>query len=277
MAYEIEGAQAFQSCRAECQSGCYHGATEAFFRDHGVENLSENLNIICNNELNSFFSHQCVHGIGHGLMAWADYDIHEALHNCDLLSGSETSCYSGVFMENVVGGLASEQGHFTQYLSDDPHFPCTVVEDKYKEQCYFYQTSRMIQLFGTDFSKVASVCLEATEQEQHQCFQSMGRDVGNHKRGNVQGAIAACSFVPQGNKRILCLNGAVQDWFWDPSGQDSALQFCHTLQDSGEKSGCYTIISQRASEVLETKEDFLQFCAKTAQDGYQEWCLRYQE
>ncbi len=44
-------------------------------------------------------------------------------------------------MENIVGAIAkrakdqntsSGDIHFTQYLNDDPQYPCDIVEDKYK-------------------------------------------------------------------------------------------------------------------------------------------------
>ena len=271
-AYGLTGGEAFQKCSAECHSGCYHGATEAFFRDRGIANFVEDLNLLCNEELNPFFSHQCIHGIGHGLMAWADYDIHEALASCDLLPNARESCYSGVFMENIVGGLAPEQGHFTEYLNDDPLFPCTMVEEKYANACYFYQTSRMVQLFGGDFSKVAGACSEIDPIYQISCFGSMGRDVGGANRKNPAGAIKACSLVLPGQSRIACLSGAVQDSFWISDGQDDAIRFCRMLSNREEKYSCYSTIITRASNVISSIEDFKIFCGKTEEE-YQSLCF----
>jgi len=273
-AYEIHGAKSFQLCSAECHSGCYHGAAENYFREQGTANLVEDLKIICGSELNPFLSHQCIHGIGHGLMAWADYDIFEALENCDLLPGGYESCYTGVYMENIIGGLAQEQGHFTKYLSDDPHFPCTVVEEKYKSSCYYYQTSRMIQLFYGDFSKVAAACEEIASEHQASCFLSMGRDIGGTFRGNPKGAIATCDNAAEGNPRTWCLSGAVQDSFWDASGQDTALRFCTLLTQKEEKDVCYNTIFSRAPQVLIPQEDMKSFCLK-AEEVYQERCLNF--
>lgn len=270
-AYVLEGAGAFQTCGAECHSGCYHGATENFFREHGTANLADDLAVICNSELNPFLSHQCVHGIGHGLMAWADYEIFDALNNCDLLTSLRPSCYTGVYMENIIGGLAQAEGHFTEYLSDDPHFPCNVVDEKYKNSCYFYQTSRMITLFNGDFSKVAAACSEAPGIHQSSCFGSMGRDVGGRSGRIPNVAIELCGNVQSGAYREDCLAGAVQDFFWDPSGQDIAITFCKLLDDPAEKSTCYSTIFGRASQVLDPT-DLQQFCEK-AEPEYSSQCL----
>jgi plastocyanin len=277
-AFELTANEAFQTCTAECHSGCYHGATELFFKKNGTANLQENLPTICSFSTNSFFSHQCIHGIGHGLMAWANYDLPQALANCDILESatSRESCYTGVFMENVVGTLGEGQasGHATSYLSDDPHFPCSVVEDAYKGSCYFFQTSRMMRLFNGDFAKIAAACREAPAPFQTHCFGSMGRDVGGVHRGNPAGAIASCREAPAGSARQDCLAGAVQNTFWDPSGQAEALDFCAQLTVPAEQQRCYDTIFERAGQVLPPGPEQDAFCAQ-AKAAYQARCRSF--
>lgn len=258
--YEIFGTEAFKLCSSQCHSGCYHGAAEAFFKDKGTTNLQQNLSLICQDQTNRFFSHQCIHGVGHGLMAWSNYQLYEALNICDGLEGGEaqTSCYTGVFMENIVGGLSVENAqvsfsssrHYTKYLTSDPHYPCSAIPEKYQGSCYFLQTSRMIQLYQGDFQKVAQSCSAAPTQYQKDCFQSMGRDVGGTSKHNVKLAISKCQFAPAGVMRQECLSGAVQDTFWDPSGRDEATSFCSLLTDKSEKDRCFQTIAIRSSEVL---------------------------
>lgn len=280
--YEIYKEKAFKECSAECHSGCYHGATEAYFKENGTANLTENLNVICSSELNSFFSHQCLHGIGHGLMAWTSYELFDALESCDILERGHDSCYTGVFMENIVGGLESEAskteqevlaGHFTKYLSSDPQYPCNDPDlaDKYKPSCYFLQTSRVLQMFPGDFQKVAEACSDAPESYRRQCFQSMGRDAGGNFHGNPAGAIDACSKAPKGTPRIDCIMGASQDTFWDPSGQGAAVNFCALVDDKAEKDACYRTIISRAPEVLLDEASLAAFCT-IVEDPYRAQC-----
>ncbi len=279
-AYELMGAAAFERCSSHCHSGCYHGAAEAFFREKGTANLQESLTKLCPSGKNRFFTHQCVHGVGHGLMAWSGYELSDALESCNLLSDSnaQSSCWTGVFMENIVGGLAVENAaanfspdrHFTKYLTDDPHYPCNSVGERYRGSCYFLQTSRMLQLFGGDFQKIAASCLEAPEQFRTPCFQSMGRDVGGTSKHNVRLAIEKCTWAPAGIYRRECLSGAVQDTFWDPSGEREAKEFCSLLTDQTEVRRCYEVVAGRAGEVL-TDADFSRFCASLA-DEFQSFC-----
>ena len=146
-AYEVVGSEAFKSCGIECHSGCRHGATEAFFADKGTSDLISGMGVLCGDEMgNKFHMHQCIHGIGHGLMAWYDYDLHKALQACDLIEHPfhQSSCYSGVFMENIVGSIVRDEStpdgkvsHHTDFLNDDPHYPCNILADRYKWQCYW--------------------------------------------------------------------------------------------------------------------------------------------
>ena len=279
-AYEIFDANAFQNCGAECHSGCYHGATEAYFKKNGTEKLEQKLGLICNSNLNSFFSHQCIHGIGHGLMAFTNYDLPQALKDCDLLPSGQSSCYTGVFMENIVGALAIEDvnteaakeiDHFSKYLNKDPLFPCNIVEEKYRDSCYFLQTSRMIQIYGTDFKRIAETCGSVPTINQRSCYGSMGRDVGGSFAHNPEAAILNCNFASYGEPRNECIKGAVQDSLWDPSGQNEAIKFCTLLTDSVEKTECYQTIFSRVPEIISDKTERMNFCKK-AESNFQDMC-----
>ncbi len=278
-AYSIFSNLVFSSWGPECHSGGLHGSIEAYFKKNGTRHLSRDVKIICPKELNSFFYHQCIHGIGHGLTAWIEYDLIEALKSCDLLDQGQDSCWSGVFMENIVGGLADHEGHGTHesppkkssYLSEDPHYPCSFVPDRYKSSCYFLQTSRMMQLFNGNFSKIASACASAPTPYQPVCYESMGRDVSGIHRNNPSEVKAGCSTAQPGFPRRHCFKGAIQDTFWDAEGQETALKLCRSFKGSSEKSDCYDIIFERAMVILNSKKDLEAFCAKP-EKAYQQTC-----
>jgi hypothetical protein len=272
-AYELSGVPVLTDAPIECHVGGLHGAIEAYFRDRGIDDLAAQGKRICGTGRDYFFESQCYHGIGHGLMAATDYDLPAALKGCDLLENGHDTCYTGVFMENIVGGLG---GHHegaavhSKYLNRDPQYPCSVVDAKYQPSCYLLQTSRMIQLFGPNFSRIADACGDAPATLSDFCFQSMGRDVGGIHRGDAAGAIKACRYAPAGSLRVSCLSGAVQDLFWDASGQTVAIQFCRQLGDASEKRGCYDTIIARAETTL-TPDDRRQFCG-AIEEPYQRQC-----
>ncbi|MEK6983388.1 MAG: hypothetical protein AABX33_02350 [Nanoarchaeota archaeon] len=275
MAYKMLGAIAFKSCGIQCHSGCRHGATEAFFADKGTFNLQENINLLCDEELNAFNTHQCFHGIGHGLMAWSDYDLPLALSTCDLLwtNSSKSSCYSGVFMENIVGSIAideeSDVTHFTYYLNDDPHYPCNIVEDKYKGQCYFLQTDRMLTLHNGNLSVIGIECAKAPQEYQHLCFSSMGRTVSGIKSRNPEASIQICREITNKQNSDSCIIGVLQDQFWDESQASGAIDFCLHLANTSLEQNCYNQITIRGADVLTSMQTF---CEKFP-EKYYEICI----
>ncbi len=273
--YKMFGDKAFVEYGPECQSGYYHGVLEAYFQEHGTENIKDSVDSLCKGSNNSFFEHQCVHGIGHGLEAWANYELLDALAACDQLSRRQDSCWGGVFMENLAAQLSGpvESGkltpvgetdvHVTKYLkNDDPLYPCDFVEDKYKNSCYFLQTSRMMQIFGVDFKKIAESCGTAPEIYQGSCFGSMGRDVGGAFPRDSAREIKECGFVKDAQMRILCLSGAVQNGFWDSSGQDFAIGFCKQLTQKDEKMSCYSTVFSRIPEIIFDAKEKQAVCEK---------------
>lgn len=272
--YELIGEEAFSISNSECMSGYTHGVTEAFFKEHGAENLAESINLICQNQVNDFYAHQCFHGIGHGLMAYNDYDLPAALKGCDDLPDmfdSKESCYSGVFMENVVGALSindakkhKEDSHYhsSEWLSNDPLFPCnsSEIDKKYKFACYNYQTSRMIEIFGIKYNKVAASCAKIEGIYQESCFLSMGRDVGTTFSSDSEKIEKNCSYAKVAESALDCIEGAAQNSFWHESTQDVAVDLCNNIKTIDYKTRCYSTISNRAKDIIESRDNLSQFC-----------------
>ncbi len=120
-----------------CWSGYYHGVLETFLNKIGRENLVSKIDTVCagieGKSRYSFDYYNCVHGLGHGVMAITDTELFESLSYCNNLAGDweQKSCASGVFMENVI---VDNLNHFTKYLKpEEPPYPCTATTDKYKE------------------------------------------------------------------------------------------------------------------------------------------------
>lgn len=274
LSYELSGDKAFNVINSECMSGFTHGVTEAYFNEHGTKNLAQSLELICQGEQNGFYAHQCFHGVGHGLMAYNDYDLPVALEGCDTLPATGTSyesCYSGVFMENIVGAISVDQAkssanpgefHTSSWLSNDPLYPCNAVEAKYKNACYMFQSSRMIQVLAYDYQKVASACSSIEQIYRVACFLSMGRDVSNSFQNDYAQIEKSCDYVADEQLRLSCISGASQDKFWHESEQDDAISLCKALRQPDAKKTCYTIISARGIEIISTKAISQTFCGK---------------
>lgn len=232
---------AFEHGDPYCWSGYYHGVMEKIIEKIGVEKIAIELDQICDGitgkEVYSFDYYNCVHGLGHGLMAIYDNELFKSLEVCDNLSGvwEQSSCYGGVFMENII---IDGQGEFTKYLKlSDPIYPCNAVSERYKTSCYLMQTSYALKATGHDFAKVFEICRNGDQNYKMLCWQSLGRDASGQSSSNAEATRAKCYLGINQEEKLHCVIGAVKDFISYFHSDVEAKNFCSTLSDD-LKQGC---------------------------------------
>lgn len=285
LAYEQFGASVFGEGDASCHSGFYHGALEAFLAEKGTANLAKNVEDVCDAFPTLFGRFECLHGIGHGLMAYENYDLPQTLRTCDLLATDydRSSCYGGIFMENIVAaqGFGAIPGHDTKWANNDPHFPCNAIDQSQSVQfqCYQMQTSWMLSLFAHDFDRVIPECLSAPANMISVCFKSFGRDAAGHTLRNPQKIRAICEKVPQDKDADYyrqCVIGAINVIvdFWGGGLANKGTELCATLPEKGKES-CYATLASRLRDIFKEKEKRTAMCA-TFELAYQNRCSEVQ-
>jgi hypothetical protein len=281
IAFELNGAEVFAEGDASCHSGFYHGAMETFLQQRGTGNLALDIKDICESFSTSFGVFECLHGVGHGLMAYEDYDLLQALADCRLLSDdfSSRSCYGGVFMENVVAGQGSGSliGHETEWVSDDPHFPCNALEkDDYmvRFECYQMQTSWMLTLFNYDFQKVSEECLLSPFDMVSVCFKSLGRDISGNSLRDPDTIVSRCTSVARDpNLHRECIYGALNVIvdFWGEKLESQATEVCKLLVEYEKKLSCYELLASRLDNIFNDPVDYQRICS-SFEPGFQNFC-----
>jgi hypothetical protein len=238
----------FDLCDSSCHSGCFHGVVERVFygddelaqtRHLGFPEIEPKVPTVCDgfSGQSSAIQFQCFHGLGHAVLLALGYDLTTALRACDLLDSSygQSSCYGGVFMENVNGF----EDDLTEFREDDPHYPCNTLDEKYGASCYLMQTSAMLDL-GMSDEEIGRACLDAG-QFKGNCFTSFGRDMSNHVRtGDPGRAVSACEEHSKGFERD-CIAGvvyALSDNTWDGR---FAYVYCSALETEEHREICYRI------------------------------------
>ncbi len=228
-----------------CWSGYYHGVLEGVIGKVGRSSLVSQLNDICSGVSGkanySFDYYNCVHGLGHGVMVYTNNDLFEALTLCDNLKGSweQTSCHSGVFMENII---IDNKNHFTEYLKpSDPVYPCNAVGDQYKQTCYLMQTSYMLKVTNQNFSKVFDLCATVESAFRATCYQSLGRDASGHSISNREATKASCNLGKDYEQKSNCIIGAVKDFVSYFHSDIEAKALCASLETDLQKV-CYSTV-----------------------------------
>lgn len=259
----------FSACDQTCHSGCYHGAMERFLRgdlaseDEAAHLSEEEIKIkaegACDPSQPLRFRFQCLHGLGHALMFFLDYNLLSSLQSCDVQSDgwSRSSCYGGVFMENVFSATPEKR----DLSSADYHYPCSKLDPKYKSDCYMMQTTRMSEM-GLNLDRLFEECKKADMYRQI-CMQSIGRDLSNDARINDPRLTSAKCEKVFLEDRQACTRGvvlALEDNTWD--GKYS-FPFCASFQAEPDQRYCFQIATAYLKNTFEkSAADVIKECQK---------------
>jgi len=247
----------FSACDQTCHSGCYHGSVERFLRGENVyaevdkhpsiAELKQKTVAACDPKVALRLRFRCLHGLGHALLFFSRYQLVQSLGICDVLPDhwSQSSCYGGVFMENVFNATPE-----TRDLSPtDYHYPCNKLDSKYRGECYAMQTSRMTEM-GLSTEQIFQQCAKADEFRDS-CTASIGRDLSNEARfGNLRATAQKCELA-SGNDRAACTRGVVYalvDNTWDGR---YALPFCAAFREENDQNSCFRLSAQYLRSTFE--------------------------
>ena len=257
--YRVKGTihDSFSACDQTCHSGCYHGSVERFLRGENIyaeiqrhpsaAELKQKAAIACDPKIAVRLRFQCLHGLGHALLFFSRYQLGKSLEACDVLpeAWSRSSCYGGVFMENVFNATPE-----TRDLSPtDYHYPCSKLDGKYRSECYVMQTSRMTEM-GLSTERIFQECEKAGEFRD-QCTVSVGRDLSNFVRTGQSRATAQKCELVAGESRLACMRGVVYaliDNTWDGR---YALPFCSTFGQESDQNACFRLSAQYLKNTFE--------------------------
>ncbi len=221
----------FAAGSATCASGYYHGVLERSLVNvpsRAVSVLGGVARGLCSGrEVRALaeLEYQCLHGLGHGLMITTGYNLSVALAVCDHLAGAweSSSCNGGVFMENIT----TSYGFRSAWLRDDDlAYPCNSVAEEDKLTCYQLVTSRVIEVAGVDWERIARFCASVERDWVSSCFESYGRDVAGQSRRDRDNILELCSVARPYGGEDECIRFAAFDLVANDASGTEAAALC---------------------------------------------------
>ncbi len=258
-------ASVIRQCRSDFASGCFHGVVEAAVQTRGRVDMAE-LERMClgaGSEERPGPVHECIHGLGHGVLGATGFDLEAALHDCDGLSGGRAGpCYSGAFMEAINSALGESKldgagghahhagvdhgshaghalgsGHQLAIDPKDPYSPCDRFEDPYGAECWVFQGFVILRSRNFEAAAALRTCDQAPGGRVGLCYESVGFQVTGLLQRDDGWIIEQCG---RGRPELGqdCAAGAARalvqmDW----SG-GRAVRFC-AASPAGWKEACY--------------------------------------
>lgn len=240
-------AEAYAHADYTCWGGYLHGVVEAAFRGKHISDISsEAIRSLCDSVKEkgekSFEYFSCVHGLGHSLMFVSDNDLLWSLTHCDNLSSvwETRQCQNGAFMQNLFSNYNDHASEFA--ATDDLHFPCSVMEERFQDVCYQVQGKLILDRTKWNFTDAFHVCTTiASSTLQSACASGLGAGVSNFAKYDPKRVSTLCAEAA-GPLDDSCLYGALTD-LEGVVGDTSLGEKVCALREGATRDKCLNILS----------------------------------
>lgn len=207
--YAQEGVSGLGKCTDRFRgAACAHAIVIQEFVHEGSAALERLANTCAEKPIGSFGHADCLHGLGHGIVAYLGYDFERAIGECKKVSDIATNgrvasdpeyatwyeCVDGATMEMLQGNHDKNQWEKAKplYLPDsDVFMPCdaSFMSKEVQPACYAYIRARILRKVGRTkeettvrpdmYKKALSYCARIPEKEmanRNACYGGFGVD-----------------------------------------------------------------------------------------------------
>ncbi len=279
-AYKLYGREAILHCKDYFLYACYHGAIIEAAGDQGLTTVADMADT-CKGTAGRYF--QCAHAVGHALLAMWNYDLPEALADCDEIFTKEkefpealSSCHNGAFMENLFGvhDWGTGQAPVRDWIKeDDPYFPCNAFDAKYQKGCWLNQAARIYTMEKGNIAKTREICEKVgNAQYTAWCMDTLARQIHPLTAGDAGKVYELCQQVgPQWFENCVTVNAGA---YYSVGDGQTAIAVCRGPLSPGAKADCYNkVIGQLLPDINVDKAAKEQLC-RQMDFGYADSCLQ---
>lgn len=298
--YQQMGINGIKVCTDDLRNACSHSIVVGFLLDNGEESLSEAVKTCLGAPGGSGAYTMCVHGLGHGVLGYTEYDMKRAVELC-MKTGTEKyqnrevgQCIGGISME-MMAGIHDKEAWEKQipnyFKKDDPLAPCNMgfIPDNVSGFCYTYLTPHLFKFAGADlghpepkyFGKAMSYCesLEKGGANRRICLGSFGKEyVVLANARNVQSVVSMkneqlklvyewCNLGPK-EGLAPCLDSALQSLYWGGENDpDVSIRFCNVMPDRDDKNRCVNDLVSAVGYYMGNSQSYKEdFCGKLEEE-----------
>ncbi|MDP2735417.1 MAG: hypothetical protein Q8P12_04370, partial [bacterium] len=195
--YKQEGVEGIAFCDHDFRNACSHAIVVGVFLEQGLGGLEEIRQACLKAPGGKGAYGMCFHGLGHGVLAYHEYNMENAVATCKELEVTTgraefIECTGGIVMEMMSGVNDREawERESPRYLSkEDPLNPCNLdfMVKEARPMCYNYLTPRLFEAVGTslaspkpeDYKKAFPLCELIPEEEPENrtaCYGGFGKE-----------------------------------------------------------------------------------------------------
>jgi len=288
--YDQQGIEGLTHCTDAIGFACAHSIVINALLDKGPSVFDE-INDICGRVPGGNGYGMCFHGFGHGVLAFTEYHLPEAIKAC-VQVGTEAygyeeaeECVGGVIME-MRGGIHNPrvwEQNGAQYLDkENPLYMCQAdyMPDAYREYCYIYITPFIFDTITKadiptykDFAPATNHCANASLEFQEACYGGfakeylgfiLGRDIRLVQTINTDQLTdlwQACEAAATPLARSHCAKYAVYNLYRSGSHPyEISADFCSLVSEDLSKNACFTNLQDQVFSHNESADYRTNFC-----------------
>ncbi len=294
--YVEKGIEGMADCTDDFRNACSHTIVVGAFAEHGEAAIAD-IGDACTRAPGGKGAYgMCFHGLGHGVLAYMEYDLPQAVALCARFGTPAhdrieyTQCVGGAIMELISGGGHDkelwEKVAPTFFREDDPLYPCTAsfMPIKARSQCYQYLTPHLYEAAGADMGHPTPQNFEdafrfcdavplSDKKNRSSCFGGFGKefvvlaqerdirkieDLTSPRLGKVADW---CDLANDEQGTLDCDNSAVQSLFWGGENKpDAALRFCNIVPEGKRRDNCFSELTNAVSYYVDDKSYRASLC-----------------
>jgi len=279
--FKQQGLDGIHACTQDFRNACSHSIVVGLFNERGTQALGDIAHACRKAPGGKGAYTMCFHGLGHGVLAYARYNLEQAINVCKktgtpAYAGREyIECVGGAIMEMQYGAhdpAAWEAEKKKYFKDDDPLYPCnaTFMPSEVKPICYTYLTPHLFLAAGADLAQplpddlaAAFTYCEALPKEdtiaRGACYGGFGkefiaivvgrdiRDIGSLEEPELVKIHAWCRLAGNEKGEVACLSSVVGSLFWGgENDMYASLTFCRLAEDPVMRDACYAQLTDDA-------------------------------
>lgn len=243
-AYGELGIGGFSVCDENFAFGCYHGLLEELIKQKGPAAI-ELARGGCNALAPPGRVASCIHGIGHGILAWKSSHVLPALDACSSFPAEEkTYCADGVFMEYYTGAMQQTDAIRNRNASDQDAWGfCLGMPQEFQSQCVRNRAFFLLYRSGNEPAPTIRACAKLSGELKNSCVRSAGLFATQRSRGIPDAAKKTCAILTDADDHALCVSSAAQEFIFERLPEAKARELCNGLTTLSTQQ-CFAGIDQ---------------------------------
>jgi len=308
--YEQKGIDGMKYCTHDFRNACSHTIVIGALLEFG-EGAFSDIKEACYAAPGGKGAYtMCFHGLGHGVLAFNDYDFEKTVAMCEKFStekyfGREgIECFGGAVME-IIGGGGHNQDLWEEkrpeYLNPkDPFALCQVsyLPERYRPMCYNYMTPYAFEALGANmaypdpsiyaqtFDFCASIPM-TDSASRDSCYGGLGKEFIGIATGRYFGPdsrptkdqltlmVDWCLLASETDGQESCINSTQSSLYWGGERPyNISIDYCSLIEDTALNQSCFASLIKNVGIYIDDKKYYQSVC-EDLPTNYQSECRKH--